>query len=112
MPSGALRVSAISPAAPRRYARADVVPQSIAIRLVLRDSVTARDGSRRRGWGQAKATGRSGVPAARPKRDAQPDGSAGVRQRAAASSSLARASTQRAPADVSSFFQNGARVLR
>ena len=36
----------------------------------------------------------------------------GARHLAAASSSLARASTQRAPSGVSSFFQNGARVLR
>jgi len=33
-------------------------------------------------------------------------------QRAAAASSEPRASTQRAPAGVCSFFQNGARVLR
>ena len=39
-------------------------------------------------------------------------GSGATSQRAAASSSLARASTHRAPSGVSSFFQNGARVLR
>lgn len=33
-------------------------------------------------------------------------------QRSAAASSLARASTQRPPSGVCSFFQNGARVLR
>ena len=33
-------------------------------------------------------------------------------QRAAATSSLARASTQRSPSGVSSFFQNGAWVFR
>ena len=36
----------------------------------------------------------------------------GSSQRAAAASSLARASTQRSPAGVSSFFQNGACVFR
>ena len=34
------------------------------------------------------------------------------RQRSAATSSVARASTQRAPCPLLSFFQNGARVLR
>ena len=77
----------------RRYARADVVPQSIAINAA-RGSRHARRGARRA--------------------DARHVVGSGARrcQRAAASSSLARASTQRAPAGVSSFFQNGARVLR
>jgi len=125
MPSPALRVSQTPPDASRRYARADVVPQSIAIKAVLRDSATARDGSRRSGPGQEKPrarvdnasatrTGAGAIarPAVRGTKALQAAGSAGFCHRAAASSSLVRASTQRAPAAVSSFFQNGARVLR
>ena len=83
-------------AASRAYARATVVPQSIAI------SRTSPIGMR---------------PAADPIgfRDghaAQDYACAACYQRAAASSSLARASTQRSPSGVCSFFQNGARVLR
>ena len=111
MPSGALRVVANSAGrieTIRARRRGTPVDRDQG---VLRDSVTARDGSRRRGPGQAGAA--DAAHAATFRRDA----SAGrfrlaLRQRAAASSSLARASTQRAPAGVSSFFQNGARVLR
>ena len=50
----AARIATTPPVASRRYARADVVPQSIAIKAVLRESVTARDGSRRSSPGQEK----------------------------------------------------------
>ncbi len=94
-PSAALRSRSTLPAASSAYARAELVPQSIASRRTSsmpdagggyigfpRDGRAARDSCRR------------------------------CYQRAAASSSLARASTQRSPSGVRSFFQKGARVLR
>ena len=100
----------------RRYARADVVPQSMAIKAVLRDSVTARDGSRPRGRGQARQrlqlrtaravalSKRAGFSRPRFRRPDLP-----TRRRVVVA--RARLDPARA-AGVSSFFQNGARVLR
>ena len=81
----------------RAAPRAGRAPRLVveAIRARRRRAPVERRSGRRRGAGPTHAPG-----------------SGATSQRAAASSSLARASTQRAPSGVCSFFQNGARVLR